>query len=120
MLTSEEEVDLDIKAEESTAKSCGMRFLRLPILDRQVPESQSRFARALAELDAELAAGRNVALHCRQGIGRTGLVAACLLIDRGLDPSGAVRRLTAARGLPIPETPEQRDWIDQYAPAHHA
>jgi len=32
-----------------------------------------------------------------------------------LDAETAVSRLTAARGVPIPETPEQRQWIDRYA-----
>ena len=62
-----------------------------------------------------LSSGKNIAVHCRQGIGRTGLIAACLLISRGVDPEAAVARLSAARGVPVPETPEQRQWIDRYA-----
>ncbi len=92
-----------------------MKFLTFPILDRQVPESESEFTRALDMLDAELSGGRNVVLHCRQGIGRTGLTAACLLMTKGLDPETAVNRLSAVRGISIPETPEQRRWIDRYS-----
>jgi protein-tyrosine phosphatase len=86
-----------------------------PILDRQTPESEDELAQTLAKVEAELAVGRNVVLHCRQGIGRTGLVAACLLLTKGLDPETAVNRISAARGIPVPETQEQRRWIDRYA-----
>jgi hypothetical protein len=48
------------------------------------------------------------------GVGCTGLVAACLLISKGA-PETAVERLSAARGVTVPETAEQRDWIDRYA-----
>jgi protein-tyrosine phosphatase len=115
LLTPEEETDLDIAGEASQAKAHGMRFLSFPILDRQVPDSEIELAKALQQLDSELASGRNVVLHCRQGIGRTGLVAACLLLTKDLDPETAVQRLSVARGIPVPETVEQRRWIDHYA-----
>jgi protein-tyrosine phosphatase len=115
LLQRDEELDLDIAKEADHAKALGMGFLSFPIADRQVPDSECNFTTALELLDRELEAGRNVVLHCRQGIGRTGLVAACLLLTKGLDAETAVERLTAARRVPIPETPEQRQWIDHYA-----
>jgi protein-tyrosine phosphatase len=92
-----------------------MGFVSLPIPDRDVPKSESAFARALEKLGKELRSGRNVVLHCRQGVGRTGLVAACLLLTKAMDTETAVRRVTQVRGTAVPETPEQRRWIDQYA-----
>ena len=122
-LTSEEEADLDIAAEEATVKAHGMKFWSFPIVDRQVPDSEIRLAQALRNLALELEAGRNVVLHCRQGVGRAGLVAACLLVMNGVEPEAAVRRLSAAREVQVPETPDQRLWIDRYArtfsAAHH-
>jgi hypothetical protein len=115
LLLPEEEHDLDISREAAEARAHGMRFLSYPIPDRQVPASESSLTQSLAQLDSELSSGRNVALHCRQGIGRTGLVAACLFLSKGIDPETAVARLSAARGLAVPETPEQRRWIDQFA-----
>lgn len=115
LLTPEEERDLDITQEAVAVGAHGMKFLSYPIPDRQVPDSEANLAKALEKLEAELAAGKNVVLHCRQGIGRTGLVAACLLLTKGIDQVTAITRLSAARGTSIPETPEQRHWIDSYA-----
>lgn len=115
LLTPEEENDLDLKREAQEVKAQGMKFAWLPIPDRQVPNSESEVSAALERVDADLSEGKNVVIHCRQGIGRTGLVSACLLIAKGLTPEIAVKSLSAARGNPIPETSEQRRWIDHYA-----
>lgn len=115
LLTPEEEQDLDLKREAHEAKARGMKFNSLPIPDRHVPNSESEVSAALDRLDADLSVGKNVVIHCRQGIGRTGLVAACLLVSKGLTPETAVGTLSAARGNPVPETVEQRRWIDHYA-----
>jgi protein-tyrosine phosphatase len=120
LLTPEEERDLDIATEPEAAKSHGIKFWSFPIVDRQVPDSENELSQALRTLEAELEAGGSVVVHCRQGIGRTGLVAACLLVMNGIEPEAAVQRLSAARGIAVPETPEQRQWIDQYAKAFAA
>ena len=42
------------------------------------------------EIASALAAGRNVYIHCRAGIGRTGLVAGCFLVEQGRDGERAL------------------------------
>jgi protein-tyrosine phosphatase len=115
LLTPEEEQTLDLSREAGAVKTRGMDFISLPIPDRQVPGSETEVAAALERVNARLSAGKNVVVHCRQGVGRSGLVAACLLVTKGLDPRAAVERVSAARGVPVPETKEQRQWIDHYA-----
>ena len=115
LLTPDEEKDLDLKNEAREAERRGMKFVSFPIQDRKVPGSQAKLAAALENLDADLAAGKNVVIHCRQGIGRTGLVAACLLVTKGLSSGAAISALSGARGNSIPETEEQRRWISNYA-----
>jgi protein-tyrosine phosphatase len=115
LLTPEEEQELDLKGEAREVKQEGMRFLSLPIPDRDVPRAESDVRAAVEKLDADLSSGKNVVIHCRQGIGRSGLVAACLLITKGLSSGAAIESLTAARGTEIPETVDQRRWIDRYA-----
>jgi len=115
LLEEDEELDLDLGEERNAFQAQSMRFKPLPIADRRVPLSEVEFSKRIDELDRELAAGKNVVVHSRQGIGRTGLVAGCLLVLRGLEPEAAVRRLSEARGAAVPETAEQRRWIDHYA-----
>ena len=115
LLTPEEEQELDLKNEAREVKQEGMRFLSLPIPDRDVPRAESEVRTAVEKLDADLSSGKNVVIHCRQGIGRSGLVAACLLITKGLSSGAAVDTLTAAHGTQIPETADQRRWIERYA-----
>ena len=115
LLTPEEEDDLDLRQEAIEAKRQGMDFVSFPIHDRRVPGSEARLAGVLERITCALSEGRSVVVHCRQGIGRSGLVAACLLIRKGISPGSAVETISAARGVPVPETSEQRDWIDHYA-----
>jgi protein-tyrosine phosphatase len=115
LLTPDEEQDLDLGREAQVVKARGMKFVSFPIPDRQVPNSETEMAAALEGIDAELSAGRNVVVHCRQGIGRTGLVGACLLITKGLSSERAVKTVSAGRGNPVPETEEQLRWIDHCA-----
>jgi protein-tyrosine phosphatase len=96
-----------------------MEFYSLPVVDRSVPDSDADAARLLAKLDDALTRGKNVAIHCRQGIGRAGLIASTLLVERGVTPSEAIRRVSVARHAPAPETAEQRAWIESFAiPTH--
>ncbi len=115
LLTPEEERDLDLADEGHQVRAHGMKFVSFPIPDRQVPSSETELSAGLEKVDADLSSGKNVVVHCRQGIGRSGLIAACLLVSKGLDPESSVRSVSAARGTPIPETAEQRHWIDHYA-----
>jgi protein-tyrosine phosphatase len=117
LLTPEEEKDLDLRQEAGEAKQLGMDFTSFPIPDRQIPRLEARWADILERVTRTLSEGKNVVVHCRQGIGRSGLLAACLLVRKGVSPGAAVEMVTAARGVSIPETTEQRDWIDHYAAA---
>ncbi|MGA8150064.1 MAG: dual specificity protein phosphatase family protein [Terriglobales bacterium] len=115
LLTSDEEASLELRHEAEAFRAQGMDFLSLPIPDRQVPSSETEIAATLEKLSAKLSSGGKVVIHCRQGVGRSGLVAACLLITKGFDPRAAVDQVGTARGVSVPETTEQRQWIDHYA-----
>lgn len=115
LLTPDEEKALDLTDEASTVRKRDLVFYSFPIVDRDVPTSSASLTQAVRRLDTKLEAGYHVVIHCRQGAGRAGLVAACLLVMNGSEPEAAVQHLTSVRGVPVPETPEQRRWIDQYA-----
>lgn len=117
LLTPEEQRELDLLNEGGESKKQGLAYSSFPIHDRQVPISEAKFNEAVRHANESLSRGENLLIHCRQGVGRTGLVAACLLIRAGMSPSAAVDLVSAARGVAIPDTSEQRDWIERYAPA---
>jgi protein-tyrosine phosphatase len=117
LLTPDEERDLDLGNEATEVRAQGMSFASFPIPDREIPRSEAKLAEVLENAIEDLSAGKNLLVHCRQGIGRSGLVAACLLVKKGMTPGAAVESVSAARGIPVPETSEQRDWIDHHATA---
>ena len=58
-------------------ESNGMEVIHLPIPDFDVP-TQEALSAAIAAAQARAAAGKNVAVHCNAGYGRTGMFLACM------------------------------------------
>jgi protein-tyrosine phosphatase len=96
------------------------RYLNLPIRDFSIPTGEDLVA-TLDEIDAEIAAGGIVYVHCWAGCGRTGVVVGSWLVRHGADPKEALRRIADARGVGCPQTLEQRllvlDWGEGYHPS---
>ena len=115
LLTKEEAKELSIANEAELSAKYGLDFLSFPIPDLGVPNSTAVTRDMLVQLLDQLHGGKKIAVHCRQGIGRSGLVAASLLVMTGLEPSAAFRKVSAARGLEVPETSQQRDWVLEFA-----
>jgi protein-tyrosine phosphatase len=110
MLTSDEAKELDLQGEADAATEAGLVFLSCPTPDRGVPEAQN-FRGLLLELQTALAAGQNVVVHCRMGIGRSSLVAVGLLVSEGQTVSEAFKAVSTARGISVPDTDAQRTWL---------
>jgi len=115
LLTQSENDELKLKDEATFSKLRGIRFLSFPIEDRGVPPSSAKVEQLVSQLGHEIQQGKNVAVHCRQGIGRSSLISAALLISSGEDVEQALQAIGKARGLEVPETVEQRKWLDQFA-----
>jgi protein-tyrosine phosphatase len=115
LLTAQENRDLQLDAESSLAQNRGIRFLSLPIEDRSVPSSWEDVSQTIEKLGETLRQGRNVAVHCRQGIGRSSMIAAALLIKEGSARDEALKLISEVRGLPVPETPEQLEWVRKFS-----
>jgi protein-tyrosine phosphatase len=118
LLERDEAVQLELADERNVIQSKGLQFLWFPIPDRGVPASTGDTLKFLTEITAELAAGRNVAIHCRQGIGRSGLLAAASLVTAGMGVREAVDVVSKARGVAVPETSSQLQWLKNLASEH--
>jgi protein-tyrosine phosphatase len=118
LLTREEVVELVLAGEAGCCAAAGIDFVSFPFADRGVPASVSDALAFVRRLTALLASGNAVAIHCRQGVGRSALVAACVLASLGERPDVALQRVARARGCPVPDTAEQRDWVLRFAGRH--
>jgi len=115
-LLSQAEIDeLGLQEERDLAAAEGLDFYWLPTPDRQVPEPVAVLELADLLL-ARLRTGDQVAVHCRHGIGRASTLAAAVLVREGVPAAAAWESITAARGLPVPDTPSQREFIDSLPP----
>ena len=120
LLEEDEAGQLGLAAEAEAAEAVGVRFISFPISDRGVPASATAAVSTIAAISDALERGANVAVHCRQGVGRSGLIAAAVLASSGLDPDRAIEIVSTARGQAVPETADQRLWVQRLAAVHQA
>ena len=118
LLEEDEAAQLELGHEGDVAESKRVQFIWFPIPDRGVPASTRDALSLLSSIAAALDEGKNVAVHCRQGIGRSGLIAAGILVTSGMNVDKAIEVVSAARGLTIPETATQLRWI-KHLPSEH-
>lgn len=79
--------------------------LSFPIPDFGVPSDEKAFREMVVSVADGVRNGANVVIHCGAGIGRTGMVAVCVLAALGIQVKEAIRIVRAAGSGP--ETPEQ-------------
>jgi protein-tyrosine phosphatase len=116
-LTDSELVELGLTCEPELAARAGLTYVSFPIPDRGAPATTAPMTDLVGNLKEHLAAGRFVVAHCRAGIGRSSLVAAAVLVQEGLSPEEAWERISAARGLTVPDTEVQQAWLAAFAGA---
>ncbi|MGP8252411.1 MAG: hypothetical protein ACLQHF_10275 [Terracidiphilus sp.] len=114
LLEPREAAWLGLGFESTLACQVGMEFLNYPIPDVHVPANVASFRAFVSGLADHLRAGRSVGVHCRGSIGRSTVAAACTLIHLGWNPEAAIEAIREARGLDVPDTEEQLDWILDY------
>ena len=115
LLADEDIRSLALQDEPVTAAGQGLEFTHFPIVDFGLPEPVA-FRVLVSELCAALERGTSIAIHCRAGIGRTGTLASCILKGLGHPSEDAMQRVVAARGVTIPDTEAQRQFIQQFQP----
>lgn len=114
-LTDGEMRELDILDEGPFCESHGIDFRRFPITDRGLPRSTHEWSDFIHSLGDSLNEEKSLVAHCRMGIGRASMIVVSIMVTYGVDTAKAFRWVTEARGLPVPDTDEQRAWISRFA-----
>jgi hypothetical protein len=100
---------VDVRGEccddEEILRRHGVLLLSLPTQDR-CAVSQEMLDRGVAWVRTQLDAGHRVHIHCEYGIGRSALLALCVLVSQGHDPLQVLRKVKSARWKVSP-SPEQ-------------
>jgi len=104
--------------QEATEFGLPVCYRRFPIGDYGLP-SQEQMQAILVYLEQARQQGRKTYLHCQGGIGRTGTVVGCYLVQQGLGGEAALAQLAEWwRGVPksalhphSPETHEQAEFV---------
>jgi protein-tyrosine phosphatase len=113
MLQKDEARKAGLEREASSAQEKGLQFINFPVPDRGVPLDTSSFIEFLKDLESLLAQGKRVGVHCRASIGRSSVTSASLLIRSGIPSQSAWLQISIARDCSVPDTTEQRDWVDR-------
>jgi len=90
--------------------------LRHPIEDGSVPTDMKRFMFIVQRICRQYELGWRIVVHCNGGLGRAGMVAACVRLALGLDENPAqaiavVRQIRSERAI---ETQEQSRFIEEF------
>ena len=115
LLEAHEIRELELKAEPALCAGQGIEFRHFPIPDRGVPQSVREASALVDELHSNLIQGKAVAVHCRAGIGRTGVVAACILHKLRIQRTEIFHLLSRSRGLAMPDTSAQVEWVEKFS-----
>lgn len=113
LVTLMEERELDMLGVHTLpleARRMGFDWKHMPIVDMSVPTAvfEKRWETTGAELRGILSQGGYIVLHCWAGLGRTGTIAAKLLIEFGLDSDTATRQVRNARAGAIQSRQQEK------------
>lgn len=111
LLRADEQIELGLENEATACLAQGVEFIARPVLDLGAPIDSSAFVATVQGLAALLRAGKSVAVHCRQGVGRSGLLAVSIAVAAGVTLESAIEEVSTARGVRVPETAVQSDWL---------
>lgn len=99
LVTEQELLVLGVPMLGNDAAQRGLAWFHLPIDDFSTPDAsfEQRWPEISNALHGHLRQRHRVLLHCRGGLGRSGMIAARLLVECGLSPTAAIEAVRAAR-----------------------
>jgi len=104
---------IDLRAEEcddeESLRAAGIDLLHLPTPDLR-PATHEHLEQGVAFVRERLARGEKVLIHCQHGIGRSALLALCVLVDLGFEPLEALRHAKGRREIVSPSRSQYEGW----------
>jgi hypothetical protein len=102
--------------EEAAAVGKTVAYRRMPIRDVSIPKTKQEMVEILDVIDAAMASGHTVYVHCWGGVGRTGTVVGCYLVRHGSSGQQALRELSRLwqameKSKNRPQTPETAEQV---------
>lgn len=110
MLEPAEIDELSLQNEGVVCADNQLDFINFPIQDRGLPNRDS-FKILIGTVTLRLRNNEGVAVHCRAGIGRSGMLVCCALAEFVGSAVDAIEIVSRARGVEVPDTQEQRAFI---------
>lgn len=107
---------LGLDEEEKWCLSEGIKYENFPITDHSIT-SLSDVKPLAKRLLQEVRSGEHLVVHCFAGIGRTGMICCCILMENGLPAEEAIALTSEKRQLKVPETREQTEFVLAYPDA---
>ena len=103
---------LQVSALGEMVRAAGMSWYQLPIVDVSIPDQcfEQSWQNIRDALHEQLNGGERILIHCRGGLGRTGLVAGMILVEHGLSVDDAIKQVRHARPYAI-ETHQQESYV---------
>ncbi len=101
------------KDDEELLGCYGTRLLHLPVRDHW-PPSQAQLVAGTQWVANQRADGRKALIHCKEGIGRSVVLACCILMHEGHDLASALR-LVKARRWGVALNRRQVEGLEQFA-----
>jgi rhodanese-related sulfurtransferase len=104
---------VDLRAEdcddEAALRGAGIDLLHLPTPDLE-PATHEHLQRGVAFVRDRLERGTRVLIHCQHGIGRSALLALCVLVDQGWAPLEALAHAKDRRWVVSPSRSQYEGW----------
>ena len=112
LLENSETYELGLNEEESKCSKFEINFVNYQIEDVNVPSNERQFIELVFMLRDQILNKKKVVIHCRMGIGRSSLLAACILISLGMENSTIFDKISKFREVKVPDTQEQIEWVN--------
>ncbi|WP_432464569.1 MULTISPECIES: phosphatase domain-containing putative toxin [unclassified Agarivorans] len=116
MMTKQELADMQVSDLPKHAVTYDMQWFHLPIEDDTVPDQawEEHFQSVLPRFLQLINNGMSLSLHCKGGSGRTGLVAARIMLALGFELEDCIAKIKAVRPNAF-SVPAQLEYIQQFA-----